>query len=152
MDLERPVFARRFVQLRARCKQKGNRDKKKIPFKIRVAKTLGKRDTRGKDPKVPVRPETHTSGHATNFQKEQCQKEPACRQDKFSARPLQKKIGWPPTKKQFRVRYLRNAVSHFRTRERKGPSLDIIQRGGKNDCSPNAPTKIGFASTVGSAL
>ena len=44
-----PAFARRFVHLQVRCTPKEN--KKKIPFKIRIEKTLGKVDTRGKSPK-----------------------------------------------------------------------------------------------------
>ena len=40
--LERTMFAMRFVQLHARCKQKRNREKKKIPFSVRNEKTLGR--------------------------------------------------------------------------------------------------------------
>ena len=37
----------------------------------------------------------------------------------FSVRSILRKIGRPPTKKQVRVRYCRNAKRHFRTRERE---------------------------------
>ena len=40
----------------------------------------------------------------------------------FSVRSILRKIGGSPTKKQFRVRYCRNAERHFRSRERRGPS------------------------------
>ena len=60
--------------------------------------------------------------------------------DTFSVRSILKKIGWPPTKEQFRVRYCRNEERHFRTRERKGPSLGTFQSGRKKDRNPNAPT------------
>ena len=46
---------------------KGNREKKKVPFSVRNEKTLegdGKVDTKGKGPKIPVRQETQTSQKA----------------------------------------------------------------------------------------
>ena len=77
MDLEPPVFAGRFVQLRARCKQKGKRNKKKIPFEIQIEKTLRKKVIpEGKDLKVPVFQETHTSGYATIFRRSNAKKNP----------------------------------------------------------------------------
>ena len=63
-----------------------------------------------------------------------------CQGDAFSARSILKKIGWPPTKQQFRVRCRRNAERHFRTRETKEPSLGKNQWGRKNDRNPNAPS------------
>ena len=76
MDLERPAFARRFVQLGARCKQEGKKDKKKILFEIRIGKTLGKRDTRGKRPKGASSSGNSHKRVCDHFQ--ECQKEPAC--------------------------------------------------------------------------
>ena len=61
--------------------------------------------------------------------------------DTLTARPIPKKIGWPPTKKQFRVRYCRNAERHFCTGDRKGLSLGFNQWSRKNDRNPNAPTQ-----------
>ena len=63
-----------------------------------------------------------------------------CQGDAFSARSILKKIGWPPTRQQFRVRCRRNAERHFRTRETKEPSLGKNQWGRKNDRNPNAPS------------
>ena len=57
-----------------------------------------------------------------------------------SVRSVQRKIVGPPTKKQPRVRYVHNAERHFRTRERRGPSQGIIQKGARNDRNPNAAT------------
>ena len=56
MDLERPVFARRFVQLRARFDQKKKKKGATIRFRssseeTRHSKRDGKGDTKGKGPK-----------------------------------------------------------------------------------------------------
>ena len=53
MDLERPVFARRFVQFQARFKQARKMEKKKIPFTLfngtrRNSKGDGKGDAKGR--------------------------------------------------------------------------------------------------------
>ena len=57
--------ARRFVQLQARCKQKRNREKKKIPFSDRNQKTL---ESKGTSPSGKSHKQV-----CTHFQKEQCQ-------------------------------------------------------------------------------
>ena len=49
-------------------------------------------------------------------------------------------VRYTAAKKPFGVRYGRNAESHFRTRERKGISLGIIQWCSKADRNPNART------------
>ena len=49
-------------------------------------------------------------------------------------------MGWPLTQKQVRVPYCPNAERDFRTRERRRPSLGIIQWGRKNGRNPNVPT------------
>ena len=61
MDLERTMFARRFVQVQERCKQNGKREKK-IPFAFRNdkkhRKETEKEISKGKDPKVQIRQES----------------------------------------------------------------------------------------------
>ena len=79
----------------------------------------------------------------THFLNEQSQKECNCVLNggpttTFSIRSILRKLGWTPAKTQYSVRYRRNAERHFRTRERKGPSQGLIQRGPRNDRNPNA--------------
>ena len=174
MDIEKPVFARRFVQLQARCKgKKGKRTRRSRSIEKRRKKFIPK----GKDPKVPVRQEGQTSQYPIIFKRSYAKGNPhsligpECshykpkkwmhmgkyayiqahkktwrsvgmqslphilkkhieldcvlqdgQRDTFSARSIWKKIGWPPTKKQFRVRYCRNAEWHFRKRKKRAPA------------------------------
>ena len=75
MDLERPVLARKLVQLQARLKQKKKWEKKKSPFYFRNDKPLERRQKKetpkGTDPKVQVRQESETSRYAATFQMDQ---------------------------------------------------------------------------------
>ena len=65
------------MQLQARCKQKRNREKKKISFPVRSEKTsrkeMEKEVSNGKDAKVQVGQESQINQSAHIFQKEQCQ-------------------------------------------------------------------------------
>ena len=201
MDVVRPVFTMRFVQLHPIFKQKTIREVRRSVY-FRNEKTLEKETEKErpkrKDPKVPVRQDSQIFRYATfsegampkgirmrllastrmlthpkvdaNGRILVCSSTQAkpvnttvvmqllpfiwrgakdlnCvlkdRQgDTFSAPPILKKIAWPPTKKQFRVRYCRNAERRFRARERKGPSLSIYQWRRRNDRNSNAPTNL----------
>ena len=62
MDLERQVFAWRFVQLHARCKQKEGKGKIRRSRSTSETRRHSKKETeheipKGKAPKVPVRQE-----------------------------------------------------------------------------------------------
>ena len=68
MDVERPVFTTRFVQLHPRVKQKTIREVRRSVY-FRNEKTLEKETEKErpkrKDPKVPVRQESQIFQYAT---------------------------------------------------------------------------------------
>ena len=82
MDFERPVLARRFVQLQARCEPKRSKRQEEDPVLFPKRENTGREtenDTpKGKDLKVPVRQESQISQNATIFRRGKCQKESAC--------------------------------------------------------------------------
>ena len=87
--------------------------------------------------------ETHSKGTVATQQEETWEFNSVLKDgwgDTFSVQSILKNMGGPPTKKQFRVRHGRNVERRFRTRESKGPSQGIIQRGPRNDRNPKAPT------------
>ena len=116
MDFQRAMFARRFVQLQTRCKQKGNREKTKGEIK-------------GKGPKDTSPSRQSHKLVCYQFQKGHCQKDPnpkvdangghVCIQDQATRAKLAKntwqrnnchdigrdqgiqllEIGWTPAKK-----------------------------------------------------
>ena len=126
---------------------KGNREKKKIPFfspkREDTRKETEKGYIKGKAPYSTSPSGKSNEPVCTHVLKEQSQKECNCVLNggpttTFSIRSILRKLGWTPAKTQFSVRYRRNAERHFRTRERKGPSQGLIQRGPRNDRNPKA--------------